>query len=220
MTPNTWRHWLKKEQRLPYYQDLQAELNKQTAEGTTIYPPPEDRLRALSLTSPAQCRVIILGQDPYHSAGQAHGLAFSVPRGITIPPSLKNIFKALSDDLKLPTPESGDLTPWAKQGVLLLNTTLTVIAGSAHSHARLGWEHFTDHLIQYLNAQTQAYVFMLWGAHALRKKTCIDSKKHLVLTAPHPSPLSAYRGFMSCGHFSKANAWLEKQYGEGIDWRL
>ena len=220
MTPTSWRHWLKTEQKLAYYQDLQTAINTQTAQGIIIYPPPKDRLRALSLTSPAQCRVIILGQDPYHSAGQAHGLAFSVPRGITTPPSLKNIFKALSNDLKLPKPESGDLSPWAKQGVLLLNTTLTVVAGKAHSHAKLGWEHFTDHLIQYLNAQDHTYVFMLWGAHALRKHTYIDAKKHLVLTAPHPSPLSAHRGFMSCGHFSQANAWLENQYGEGIDWRL
>lgn len=185
-----------------------------------VFPPDAQLLRALQLTPLDAVRVVILGQDPYHGAGQAHGLSFSVERGVPIPPSLRNIFKELHQDLGVPTPAHGDLTRWAEQGVLLLNTVLSVRAHSANSHRGQGWEQLTDTIIEVLNAQCQDVVFVLWGAAAGKKAKMIDSARHPILRAPHPSPLSAYRGFLGCKHFSKINAHLERIGLSPIDWRL
>lgn len=185
-----------------------------------VFPPDAQLLRALLLTPLDAVRVVILGQDPYHGAGQAHGLSFSVERGVPIPPSLRNIFKELQQDLGVPTPAHGDLTRWAEQGVLLLNTVLSVRAHSANSHRGQGWEQLTDTVIEVLNAKCQGLVFVLWGAAAGKKAKMIDPARHQILRAPHPSPLSAYRGFLGCRHFSKINAHLERTGLSPIDWRL
>ena len=181
-----------------------------------VFPPPAQRLRAFELTSFDEVRVVILGQDPYHGPGQAHGLAFSVPKGVKPPPSLRNILKELS----LINPPHGDLRAWARQGVLLLNTVLTVRAGDANSHRNRGWERFTDEVIHTLSEGREELVFLLWGAAAIKKSSLIDAQRHLVLTAPHPSPLSAYRGFFGCGHFIAVNAHLESLGRQPIDWSL
>lgn len=203
-------------------------LSKRLAAGATMYPP--QPFHALQLTSLPAVRVVILGQDPYHGPGQAHGLAFSVPSGQRPPPSLRNVFKELARDGAAESPaacdpacgpESPNLTPWAKQGVLLLNTCLTVEDGRPASHAGQGWERLTDALIQAVSAQAQPVVFMLWGAHAQTKEGLINAHRHLVLTANHPSPLSALRApkpFMGCGHFSQANAWLREKGRKAICW--
>jgi len=183
-----------------------------------VYPHLEEIFTAFALTPPETLKVVILGQDPYHGAGQAHGLAFSVREGVAIPPSLRNIFKEIQSDLGITPPQSGDLTRWAKQGVLLLNTTLTVRAGEAGSHRELGWEQFTDTVIKLISEKNEHVVFMLWGNHAQAKATLINTSKHLVLTAPHPSPLSAHRGFFGCRHFSKANEYLSLHDIKPIDW--
>ena len=166
------------------------------------------------------CKVVILGQDPYHGPGQAHGLCFSVQPGVKFPPSLLNIFKELEEDLGMPRPEQGCLQSWADQGVLLLNATLTVEQAQAGSHQGKGWEAFTDKAIQHLNEQREGLVFMLWGSYAQKKGQFIDTQKHLVLKAPHPSPLSAHRGFFGCGHFSQANQYLQGRGETPIDWQL
>ena len=163
-------------------------------------------------------KVVILGQDPYHGPGQANGLCFSVNKGIDLPPSLVNIFKEVSDDLGVPMPTDGDLDRWARQGVLMLNATLTVDAHNAGSHQGRGWEEFTDAAVRRLAEEREALVFMLWGSYAIRKGAFIDRQRHLVLTAPHPSPLSAYRGFFGCKHFSQANKWLEEHGLQAIEW--
>ena len=183
-----------------------------------FYPPLPDLFTALRLTHLEDVRVVILGQDPYHGAGEAHGLAFSVRDGVKIPPSLRNIYKEISATYDTPAPASGNLTRWAQQGVLLLNTVLTVRPDQAASHQGHGWEAVTDAAIRAVNEQRSGVVFMLWGSHAQKKKSLIDSKKHLVLEAPHPSPLSAHRGFMGCGHFAKANAYFESAGVAAIDW--
>lgn len=180
-----------------------------------IFPPAPLRFRALELTPPERVRVVILGQDPYHGYGQAHGLAFSVPLGVDIPPSLRNVYKELQRDLLIPAPLHGCLEPWARQGVLLLNSILTVEEGKAGSHQGLGWEVMTDALISYIGKMAQPVVFMLWGAHAQKKRALIQNSGHLILEAPHPSPLSAHRGFFGCGHFSQANIFLGDRK---IDW--
>jgi uracil-DNA glycosylase len=199
---------------------LNAFLAEQRAQGRVVYPPQGQRLTALALTRLDDVRVVILGQDPYHGPGQAHGLAFSVQRDTRVPPSLVNIYKELQSDLGLPPPSHGDLSAWAGGGVLLLNTVLTVEQGQPGSHQSQGWEAFTDACIAAVAARAQPCVFLLWGAHAQKKAAQVAGPHHLVLYAPHPSPLSAYRGWFGSRPFSAANAFLESQGAVPIDWRL
>lgn len=217
ITSPGWKKLLDKELAKPYMQQLRQQLMNDY-KTDTVYPNHEDILKALELTSLEDVKVVILGQDPYHGPGQAHGLSFSVPNGIKTPPSLLNIFKELSTDLNVPRPTQTDLTPWARQGVLLLNTTLTVLAGSPLSHAFLGWETFTDEILKCINDERESVVFILWGAHALKKVKFIDRNKHLVITSPHPSPLSAYRGFLGSKPFSTTNEFLIQKSIKPIDW--
>ena len=186
----------------------------------TIYPSANDIFNAFKLTSYKDTKVVIIGQDPYHEVGQAHGLAFSVQEGIELPPSLKNIFLEIKNEYGYDIPKSGDLTKWAKEGVLLLNATLTVRKGLANSHRDCGWQAFTDDVIIKLNDRNDPIIFVLWGNFARSKKTLIDLNKHYVLEAPHPSPLSAYNGFFGCGHFKEINRILKSLNKEEIDWRL
>lgn len=187
----------------------------------TVFPPGDLVLNAFQLTHFDQLKVVILGQDPYHGPGQAHGLSFSVPRGIAIPPSLRNIYTELCRDIPgFKYPEHGDLTKWAEQGVLLLNATLTVQAHLAGSHQKKGWEYFTDEIIRSISDKKEGVVFMLWGAYANKKSALIDASKHLILKSVHPSPLSAYRGFFGCAHFSQANTYLKKKHSQPIDWQV
>lgn len=198
---------------------LRSFLDARRAQGATVYPP--EPLRALQLTAPDDVRVVLLGQDPYHGPGQAEGLAFSVAPGVKPPPSLRNIFQELQRDLGLPPPGDGSLVRWARQGVLLLNTCLTVEDGQPASHAKQGWESLTDRLIERCSVSGAPKVFLLWGAHAQKKAALIDPHRHLLLYANHPSPLSARRGplpFIGCGHFSQANTWLVRQGGPAIAW--
>ncbi|WP_090367662.1 uracil-DNA glycosylase [Ferrimonas sediminum] len=216
-----WQEVVERERQQAYFRDMQARLAALRQSGVAVYPAEEQVLAALTLTPLQQVQVVILGQDPYHGPGQAHGLSFSVPDGVRVPPSLRNIFKELHRDVDgFIIPQQGNLSDWAKQGVLLLNTVLTVEQGRAHSHAKLGWERFTDALLAELNRGPRPVVFMLWGAHAQKKGQALDADKHLILKAPHPSPLSAHRGFLGCGHFSKANEWLIKQGRNPIRWQL
>lgn len=187
-------------------------------QGKTIYPPCDQIFTALKFCPPCATKVVILGQDPYHGAGEAMGLAFSVPANVRVPPSLRNIFKEQAQDLGLNPPQSGNLIHWAKQGVLLLNSVMTVEADAAASHAKMGWQAISDALIDKVNQINQGCVFMLWGNWARSKAERITSPQHLVLTAAHPSPLSASRGFLGCKHFSQANQWLIKHGGKAIDW--
>ena len=210
-----WTPYLEQELRAPYFAALLQRVGAARAAGT-VYPPEERTFFALTATPPERVRAVILGQDPYHEPGQAMGLAFSVPQGERLPPSLRNIFTELHTDLGLPQPSGGDLTPWAERGVLLLNTVLTVRGGMAASHRGIGWEQFTDRIITLLNERKEPIVFLLWGRFAKDKRALITNPNHHVLTAAHPSPLSAYNGFFGCRHFSKANALLP----EPIDWRL
>lgn len=215
----TWHDVLAEEKQKPYFIDTLQQVQQERRQGVTIYPPANDVFTAMRLTELHQVRVVILGQDPYHGAGQAHGLAFSVQPGIAPPPSLVNIYKELTTDIAgFQRPNHGYLASWANQGVLLLNTVLTVQAGRAHSHAKLGWEHFTSQVIAAINQHTEGVVFLLWGAHAQKKGEMIDSHRHSILTAPHPSPLSAHRGFFGCQHFSQTNALLTAQNKAAIDW--
>ncbi|MFN3819343.1 uracil-DNA glycosylase [Blastomonas sp.] len=219
-----WRVALAQEFAAPYMADLKAFLLARKAAGARIFPPGSQWFRALDLTPPDQVRVVILGQDPYHGPDQAHGLCFSVMPGVRPPPSLINIYKELERDLGIAPPAHGFLEHWAQQGVLLLNAVLTVEMGEAGSHQGRGWERFTDAVIAKVNALDHPVVFMLWGSHAQKKAANVDSiergGKHLVLKAPHPSPLSTHRGFLGCGHFSKANTFLEERGLTAIDWRL
>ncbi|MBR5406996.1 MAG: uracil-DNA glycosylase [Lachnospiraceae bacterium] len=216
---NDWLGPLGVEFKKPYYKVL---YDKVRSEYTThvVFPPAEDIFNAFSLTPLGRVKVLILGQDPYHEPGQAHGLSFSVRPGIDIPPSLENIYKELHDDLGCYVPDNGYLEKWAKQGVMLLNTVLTVRNHQANSHKGIGWEEFTDAAIRILNEQDRPIVYMLWGRPAQAKVPMLDNPKHLILTAPHPSPLSAYRGFFGCRHFSKANDFLIKHGVEPIDWQI
>ena len=188
--------------------------------GNPIYPPAQDIFNAFHLTPLSEVKVVILGQDPYHEPGQAHGLCFSVQKGVDIPPSLQNIYKELHDDIGFEIPSHGCLTPWAEQGVLLLNAVLTVRAHAAASHQNKGWEEFTDAVIRAVNEVDRPVVFLLWGGFARGKRSMLNNPKHLVLEAPHPSPLSAYRGFFGCRHFSQANAFLEEHGVRPVDWTL
>jgi uracil-DNA glycosylase len=213
----SWKVALREEFQKTYFQKL-AEFVHHEYQFARIYPPPTHIFHAFDACPLAQVRVIILGQDPYHGPRQAHGLCFSVPQEIPVPPSLANIYREINTDLGFPIPTSGDLTRLAKQGVFLLNTTLTVRAGSPLSHAGQGWEEFTSAVIGVLNKQRENLVFLLWGRHAKEKGKNIDVSRHLVLTAPHPSPLSAYAGFFGCKHFSKTNEYLKKHGSMPIEW--
>lgn len=215
----TWHDVIGAEKSQTYFKETLAFVAKERESGKVIYPPQEDVFNAFRYTELADIKVVILGQDPYHGPGQAHGLSFSVRPGIKAPPSLVNMYKELEKDIPgFVRPGHGYLLSWAQQGVLLLNTVLTVEQGSAHSHAHLGWETFTDKVIQAINDHTEGVIFLLWGSHAQKKGRIIDTKRHHVLKAPHPSPLSAHRGFLGCGHFSKANQLLEQQDRAPIDW--
>lgn len=219
--PESWAAALGPALSTPEARHLGGWLHAQEAAGKVIYPPRGTRLRALELTPLDQVRVVILGQDPYHGPGQAHGLSFSVQEGVKVPPSLVNIYKELATDCGVVAPGHGNLEHWARQGVLLLNNALTVEAGQAGSHQKRGWEAITDAAVAAVAAKAEPCVFMLWGSHAKKKALSVPGlmeSHHLVLTAPHPSPLSAYQGFFGCGHFSKANAFLA-EHGRGtIDW--
>ncbi|QNM98275.1 uracil-DNA glycosylase [Chitinimonas koreensis] len=218
--PLQWAAWLADETAKPYWAELQAFLAAEAAAGKTIYPPAELRYAALEAVAPSEVKVVILGQDPYHGPGQAHGFSFSVPRGVRPPPSLLNIFKEIARDLGHTPPGHGNLVDWAGQGVLLLNSVLTVEAGQAGSHRKRGWERFTDALVAKLAREREHLVFMLWGGYAEAKQSLIDPARHCVLLSPHPSPLSAHRGFIGNGHFSAANRYLAEHGIAPIDWAL
>lgn len=205
---------------LPYMKHLKQFLLEEKKAGKIIFPESKNIFNAFNSTPLDQVKVVILGQDPYHGPRQAHGLCFSVQLGVPAPPSLQNIFKEIHRDLQLSIPRHGFLQEWANQGVFLLNATLTVEQGRAGAHQGMGWEQFTDKAIQVVSEAREGVVFLLWGSYAQKKAPLIDSRKHLILRAPHPSPLSAYRGFMGCGHFSQVNQYLLKQGETPIDWRL
>lgn len=220
MIQNDWLEAVGGEFRKPYYKEL-YEFIRQEYSTRVIYPPADDIFNALHLTPLHDVKVLILGQDPYHNERQAHGLSFSVlPEQKEIPPSLQNIYKELQDDLGCRIPNNGYLEKWAKQGVLMLNTVLTVRAHQANSHQGRGWEQFTDAIIRAVNEQDRPIVYMLWGRPAQTKIPMLNNPKHLILKAPHPSPLSAYRGFFGCRHFSQANAFLESHGAAPIDWQI
>jgi uracil-DNA glycosylase len=216
-----WQNLINEEQAKPYYRQLDKEISLQRADGEIVFPPQSDVFNAFCYQDLQDTKVVILGQDPYHGENQAHGLAFSVQADIKIPPSLVNIYKELEKEFThFNKPTHGCLTAWAEQGVLLLNTVLTVKKSQAHSHAKLGWETFTDAVINTINEKNNGCVFLLWGAHAQKKGKNINTEKHLVLNGPHPSPLSAYRGFFGCQHFLKANAWLVSKKLQKINWQI
>ena len=216
---NDWLPALAPEFKKPYYRSLYQKVVEEY-QNYRIYPPSDDIFNAFHHTPLAKVKVVILGQDPYHNEGQAHGMAFSVREGVEIPPSLVNIYQEIHDEFGCDMPKSGCLEKWADQGVLLLNTVLTVRAHQAASHANIGWEQFTDAVIRVLDEQDRPMVFMLWGTPARRKAAMLHNPKHLVLEAPHPSPLSAYRGFFGCGHFKKANDFLISCGESPIDWTM
>lgn len=219
MITNDWLEYLKPEFKKPYYKEL-FEFVKHEYETKTIYPPSYKIYSALEHTSIKDVKVVIIGQDPYFNEGQAHGMCFSVMPGVKIPPSLQNMYKELRDELGLYIPNNGYLVKWADQGVLLLNTVLTVEAGKANSHKGKGWENFTDAVIKAVNLQDRPVVYLLWGSNARSKKKFIDNPKHLVLESVHPSPLSAYNGFFGCNHFKDCNDFLEKNGCTPIDWQI
>lgn len=219
MIGNEWDLVLEEEFKKDYYIHIRQFVDREY-ESKTVYPPYDDIFNAFRLTPPDDVKVVILGQDPYHEEGQAHGLAFSTPEGRPIPRSLKNIFKEISEEYGYPIPESGCLENWARQGVFLLNTVLTVEAGNANSHSKCGWQTFTDNVIKILNKQTQPIVFLLWGKQAEKKKELITNPDHLVLITSHPSPFSARRGFLGSNHFRLTNEFLKNNNKKVIDWRL
>lgn len=214
-----WQEALKEEFQKDYYHELMAKVSE-AYENNQVFPPANEVFNALNLTPLSQVKAVIIGQDPYHDVGQAHGLCFSVKPGVKVPPSLVNIYKELHDDLGCSIPEEGYLVKWATQGVLMLNTVLTVNAHDANSHKGYGWEKFTDAIISKVNEEDRPIVFLLWGAPAQKKKKLLNNPKHLILEAPHPSPLSVYRGFWGCKHFSKTNEFLVENGIEPIDWQL
>ncbi|WP_372763445.1 uracil-DNA glycosylase [Pseudoalteromonas sp.] len=217
-----WSAFLNSELQQPYMQETLAYVAHRRDAGIAVYPPESQVFNAFDATALNKVRVVILGQDPYHGAGQAHGLCFSVlPEVKKLPPSLRNIYKELANDIAgFTVPSHGYLQHWAEQGVFLLNTVLTVEQGQAHSHKHLGWEQFTDNVIAHINSHCSGVVFILWGAHAQKKGKGIDSTRHHVLAGPHPSPLSAHRGFFGCQHFSATNALLQAQGKQPIDWQV
>jgi uracil-DNA glycosylase len=217
----SWQEVIGAEKTQPYFQQTVEAVKQARAAGTVIYPPEADVFNAFRYTGFDQLKIVIIGQDPYHGPNQAHGLCFSVRPDIPVPPSLKNIYKELA--LEYPDfviPKHGYLESWARQGVLLLNTVLTVVANEPNSHRHLGWETFTDNVIKAISANAEPVVFLLWGAPAIKKQQLIDSSRHHILTAPHPSPLSAYRGFFGCGHFAKANELLTQMGKTPVDWQV
>ncbi|MGR5147754.1 uracil-DNA glycosylase [Photobacterium alginatilyticum] len=217
----TWQAFIRQERELPYFQHIEQFVAAERAAGKVIFPPEQDVFSAFDTTPFEDVKVVILGQDPYHGPDQAHGLSFSVRPGIKTPPSLANMYKELATDLPdFSIPQHGYLQHWARQGVLLLNTVLTVEQGKAHSHAKIGWETFTDRVIEELDQQLDGVVFLLWGSHAQKKGKKINTGKHHVLISAHPSPLSAYRGFFGCKHFSQTNVLLEQMNKPAIDWKL
>ncbi len=216
----SWKNELKGEFERPYFQKIATLLREEKKAGKIIYPPGKQIFNAFEFTPLSKVKVVILGQDPYHNPGQAHGLSFSVPDGVKPPPSLMNIFKEVQEDLGLPYPATGNLEKWAKQGVLLLNASLTVVANQPMSHSQVGWHLFTDEVIKHISTAKEHVVFMLWGRFAQNKAALIDAGKHKVLTAAHPSPLSAYNGFFGCHHFSKTNEYLQSVGEAPIDWAL
>ncbi len=215
---SSWKTSLADEFSAPYFKDLSKHVKATYLSNKTVFPPPRFIFNAFSLCPYNQTRVVILGQDPYHGLGQAHGLCFSVPTGIKVPPSLQNIYKEIVSDLGVPSATNGDLSSWARQGVLLLNATLTVEAAHPGSHQGLGWERFTDAVIKKLSDEKEHLIFILWGRSAQAKGAQINATKHLVLKAAHPSPLSAHNGFFGCRHFSQTNIYLEKYYFPPIIW--
>jgi len=217
---DSWKAVLKQEFTKPYFLSIATFLKTEKLAGKTIYPPGSLIFNAFNTTPFDKVKVVILGQDPYHGPGQAHGLSFSVQKGIAPPPSLVNIFKELQSDIGVPIPNHGNLTHWAEQGVMLLNASLTVRANEPMSHAKIGWAEFTNVVIEKISAQKKNTVFLLWGKFAQEKQVLIDETKHLVLRAAHPSPFSADKGFYGCRHFSKANAWLMSKGIDPIDWKL
>lgn len=217
---NDWAEYLKPEYKKEYYKKLYAKVNEEYGSGATIYPPSDDIFNAFHLTPLNEVKCVIIGQDPYHNVNQAHGLCFSVRPEVEIPPSLVNIYKELQDDLGCEIPNNGYLIKWAKQGVLMLNSVLTVRAHQANSHQGIGWEQFTDAVMDILNEQDRPIVFLLWGRPAQNKAARLNNPNHLILKAPHPSPLSAYRGFFGCKHFSQANAYLQEKGLTPIDWQI
>lgn len=220
-TSTTWHDVIGAEKEQPYFKQTLAFVESERAAGKTVFPPASDVFNAFKATEFSHVKVVILGQDPYHGPNQAHGLSFSVLPGIKTPPSLANMYKELVQDVEgFEIPSHGYLQHWAEQGVLLLNTVLTVEQGKAHSHAKSGWETFTDKVIEAINQHQQGVVFLLWGAHAQKKGRFIDRSKHHVLSAPHPSPLSAHRGFFGCQHFSQTNQLLTAQQKQPIEWKL
>ena len=216
---NDWQQPLEVEFKKPYYKDLYKKVLEEYR-SRQIFPNPDDIFNAFHLTPLKDVKVVILGQDPYHNDGQAHGLCFSVKPDVEVQPSLVNIYKELQDDLGCRIPNNGYLVKWAKQGVLMLNTVLTVRAHQANSHRGIGWEQFTDAVIRAVDAQDRPIVFLLWGRPAQMKKSMLHNPKHLILEAPHPSPLSAYRGFFGCKHFSQTSAFLEKNGLAPINWQI
>lgn len=216
----SWLSKLEEEFQQPYMSALRSFLKDEKRAGKVIYPPVDDWFNAFAHTPFERVKVVVLGQDPYHGPGQAHGLCFSVQHGVDVPPSLLNIYKEIHRDLGLPMPRHGCLESWADQGVLLLNSVLTVERGNAGAHQGKGWERFTDRVVDLLNRERQGLVFLLWGSYAHKKGALIDRSRHLVLQAPHPSPLSAHRGFLGCGHFSKANEYLREHGQAAIDWSV
>lgn len=216
----SWKEALKNEFTKPYFQQIALHLKTEKTQGKTIYPPGSLIFNAFNKTPFDNVKVVILGQDPYHGAGQAHGLCFSVQDGVPPPPSLINIFKELNTDIGMPIPKTGNLTKWAESGVFLLNASLTVRAGEPMSHAKIGWAQFTDGVIQKISTLKKHVVFLLWGKFAQEKMVLIDQTKHLILKAAHPSPLSAHAGFLGCKHFSLANDFLMKKGIDPVDWRI
>lgn len=217
----TWEDLIGEEKQQPYFTELLAFVTRERESGQTIYPQNSEEFNAFKFCPAAKCKVVIIGQDPYHGANQAHGLSFSVKKGNKIPPSLRNIYKELSQDIPgFISPSHGELTAWAEQGVLLLNTVLTVRDGHAHSHKNQGWERFTDTVISTISERLQGVVFLLWGAPAQKKASLINTNKHFIFKSAHPSPLSAHRGFLGCKHFSLANQTLEKSGQSPIDWQI
>ncbi|MES1216430.1 MAG: uracil-DNA glycosylase [Bacteroidota bacterium] len=217
---SSWKEVLKSEFNKPYFQQIALHLKTEKSQGKIIYPPGALIFNAFNKTPFDNVKVVILGQDPYHGAGQAHGLCFSVPDGIPPPPSLINIFKELHDDIGIDIPRTGNLTHWAEQGVFLLNASLTVRAGEPMSHAKIGWAQFTDTVIKTISEKKRNVVFLLWGKFAQEKKVLIDEAKHLILKAAHPSPLSAHAGFLGCKHFSKTNTFLMNKGIDPVDWKI
>ena len=218
--PLRWSDVLKDEKQADYFQRVCAFVRRERQQGKVIYPPPDQVFNAFAQTPFEHLKVVILGQDPYHGPDQAHGLAFSVRQHVALPPSLRNIYQELQDDLGITPPSHGNLTAWAQQGVFLLNTVLTVTQGRAHAHAGKGWETFTDQVIRHINTWHHNVVYILWGSNARKKAAMVNEQRNLVLQSPHPSPLSAHRGFFGSRPFSRANAYLQQHGQTPVDWRI